>query len=449
MGWVFFHEKKGNIMKRIDGMSGRRKFLAKSALALGSVAAYPVLDFAKAGDVLRSLPPVGDRPLGEWAEDEAFWREVRVAYRVSPGLINLNNGGVSPSPGVVQEAVERYMRLSNEAPSYYMWRILDQGREPIRERLAGMAGVDAEEIAINRNSSEALETIIFGLRLQAGDEVVLCKQDYPNMINAWKQRELRDGIVLRWVDHVLPENRADVLADRYRALYTERTKVVHLTQVINWTGQVLPCRQIADEAHRRGIEVVVDGAHAFAHLTFDIPDTGADYFGASLHKWLCAPIGTGLLYVKRDKIGGLYPLFAHPEPESEDIRKFESLGTRSFPLEQGIGQAMDFHEWIGGERKFARLHHLKRYWLDKALEMGYKSYTSIEPEWSGALAAIQWKDVPPGDLAEFLQREHKIHTVAIDWEDIHAVRITPHVYTMKYELDKLVGALGEFAAEND
>lgn len=336
------------------------------------------------------------------------------------------------------------MDQSNEAPSYYMWRILDQGREPLRKRLAKLGGVNPEEIAIQRNSSEALETIIFGLRLREGDEVVLSKQDYPNMINAWKQREERDGIVLRWVDHQLPADHRE-LKDAYLEQFSERTKVVHLTQVINWTGQILPCGAIAEAAHQQGIEVVVDGAHAFAHLPEDIPATGADYYGTSLHKWLCAPIGTGMLYVKKSKIGPLYPLLAAPDPASDDIRKFEALGTRSFPLEQAIGQAMDVHQWIGPERKFQRLHYLKRYWLDSALELGYRSYTDPESQYSGAIAAIQWKDEEPGALAKFLFKEYKIHTVGIEWENINAVRITPHVYTQTRELDILVDGLQRYA----
>ena len=425
-------------------MTTRRDFLKNTTLAMGALAGSTILDPLAASSCLEKPVPMGDLSAEEWAENEEFWQSVRLAYRVSPAIINLNTGGVSPAPDVVQDAVERYMRLSNETPSFYMWRTLDLGREPIRERLAGLARVSPEEIAIDRNSSEALETIIFGLRLKAGDEVVLSKQDYPNMINAWKQREKRDGIVLKWANHELPGEDEESMTKKYTELFTDRTRIVHLTHVINWTGQVLPCRQIADAAHARGIEVVVDAAHSFAHLVFGFEDLGADYLGTSLHKWLCSPIGTGLLYVKKDKIRDLYPLFGAPDPESEDIRKFEALGTRSFPLEQGIGQAIDFHEWIGSERKFARLHHLKRYWLDQALNMGYQSYTSTDPKFSGAIANIRWKEKPPAELAEFLFREYKIHTVSIDWENIHGVRITPHVYTSKKELDKLVRGLEHY-----
>ncbi|HRF18564.1 MAG TPA: aminotransferase class V-fold PLP-dependent enzyme, partial [Chitinophagaceae bacterium] len=202
---------------------------------------------------------------------------------VSPALINLNNGGVSPAPKTVQDAMKRYYDLSNEAPSYYMWRILDQGREPLRKNLARLAGCSPEEIAINRNSSEGLETIIFGLQLKAGDEVVAAKQDYPNMINAYKQRELRDGIKMAWINLDLPSEDEDYLVRKYVNAFTPKTKLVHITHIINWNGQILPVKKIAAEAHKRGIEVVVDGAHSFAHFDFKIPDLDCDYFAASLH----------------------------------------------------------------------------------------------------------------------------------------------------------------------
>ena len=197
------------------------------------------------------------------ATEEDFWYYIQQSFTVSPSLINLNNGGVSPAPKTVQDAMKRYYDYCNEAPSYYMWRILDQGREPLRKNLAKLAGCDAEEIAINRNSSEGLETVIFGLQLKAGDEVVVAKQDYPNVINAYKQRELRDGIKIVWVNLELPSEDENYLVQQYTNAFTSRTKVVNVTHIINWNGQILPVKRIAQEAHKRGIEVVVDGAHSF------------------------------------------------------------------------------------------------------------------------------------------------------------------------------------------
>lgn len=377
--------------------------------------------------------------------DETFWHQIKQAYTVSPAILNLNNGGVSPAPKVVQDALDRYNKLCNETPSYYMWRILDQGREPIRAKLAQLAGCSPEEIAINRNTSESLETIIFGLRLKKGDEVVLTKQDYPNMINAWKQREHRDGIVLKWLDFDFPIEDDQTIVDAFKSAFTEKTKIVHITHVINWNGQVLPARAIADEAHKHGIQVLVDAAHSFAQLDYKIPDLGADYFGTSLHKWLCAPIGSGLLYVKKEHISQLYPLMAAGDPESDDIRKFENLGTRSFAIEQAIGQAIDFHLMIGTARKSERLFYLKNYWANKLLEFPEVSIgTSLQRKYSGAIGLLQIKDKTPQELGQYLFNKHKIHSVPIVWENIAGLRVTPNVYTTLNDLDRFVDAVKQF-----
>lgn len=380
------------------------------------------------------------------AEGEDFWNLIRQAYSASPTIVNLNNGGVAPSPRVVQEAVEYYSRMCNEAPSYFMWRVLDQGREPLRQKMAEIAGCSAEELAFNRNSSEALETIIFGLRLKAGDEVVLTKQDYPNMINAWKQREKRDGIVLKWINFEFPIEDKEAIIRKYTEAFTHNTKLVLITHVINWNGQLIPAREIADAAHKRGIEVMVDAAHSFAHFPYKIPDLNCDYWGTSLHKWLSAPIGSGLLYVRKEKIKNLYPLLAAADAESEDIRKFESLGTRPFALEQAIAHAIDFFIMIGAERKFNRLHDLKMHWVKQVQNHPkVKIQSPLSKEFSGAICDVLVEGKTAGQLSEFLHNEYKIHTVSIDWENIHGVRVTPNVYTMKSELDKLAKGILKFA----
>jgi selenocysteine lyase/cysteine desulfurase len=343
----------------------RRSFLQKAGIFSGTAFLSSLVKPAWSRNLEQVLREAHSVPPGELATDEEFWYYIQQAYTVSPSIINLNNGGVSPAPKTVQDAMKRYYDFSNEAPSYYMWRILDQGRETLRANLAGQGGCSTEEIAINRNASEGLETVIFGLPLERGDEVVLARQDYPNVVNAWKQREQRDGIKLVWVNLELPSEDAGYLASQYTSAFSSKTKAVNITHIINWNGQILPVRTIADEAHRRGINVLVDGAHSFAHFSFKIPDLGADYFATSLHKWLYAPIGSGMLYVKKEKIKDLYPLFASDNPLKEDIRKFEHLGTRPFFIEQAIGKALEFHQMIGDERKEKRLHYLKNYWMEK------------------------------------------------------------------------------------
>jgi len=426
-------------------MSDRRRFLKKagifSATAFLSSLAKP--GWARNLDsAIRDAEGVSAIDL---ASEEDFWYYIQQSFTVSPAIINLNNGGVSPAPKTVQDAMKRYYDLSNEAPSYYMWRILDQGREPLRRHLAKTAGCDAEEIAINRNSSEGLETVIFGMQLKAGDEVVAAKQDYPNMINAYKQREKRDGIKMVWINLELPSEDDDYIVKQYVNAFTDKTRVVHITHIINWNGQILPVKKIAKEAHKRGIEVVVDGAHSFAHFEFRIPELDADYFAASLHKWLYAPIGSGMLYVKKEKIGSIYPMFAVDDPLKSDIRKFEALGTRPFFIEQAIGKALEFHDMIGGERKEKRLHYLKNYWMEKVKDLPkVKLNTSFHPKYGCAIGNIGIEGRKPGELDSFLMDKYKVHAVGITWENIVGVRVTPNVYTTTRDLDILVEGITAF-----
>jgi selenocysteine lyase/cysteine desulfurase len=382
---------------------------------------------------------VENQPPEVVATDEDYWAVIQQAYTTATNIINLNNGGVSPQPLIVQQALERYNQLANEAPTYTMWRQLDQGREPLRKKLAKLAGVDPEEIAICRNTTEALDLVIFGLELKAGDEVIVTKQDYPNMINAWKQRERRDGIKLVWLDLNLPSEDENYLANAFIQAFTSKTRVVHITQMINWTGQILPTAKIAAAARAKGIEVIVDGAHTFAHLDYKIPDLQADYFGTSLHKWLSAPFGTGLLWVRKNKIKDLYALFPNHLAETDDIRKFEGLGTRSIPIEQAIGIAINFHESIGSARKEARLRYLKNYWASQAAKLpGVQLLTPLHEKFSCALANFSVEGMTPTEMESFLFEKYKIHTVAIDWENIHGLRVTPHVYTRIADLDLLL-----------
>ena len=426
--------------------NSRRGFLRKA----GAFSATAILSsFAKPAwsrnleAALRDAEGISPSDL---ATEEEFWYYIQQAFTVSPSIINLNNGGVSPAPKTVQDAMKRYYDFCNEAPSYYMWRIVDQGREPLRKNLANIAGCDAEEIAINRNSSEGLETIIFGLQVQAGDEVVAAKQDYPNMVNAYKQREHRDKIKMVWINLELPSEDENYIVNQYVNAFNSKTKIVHLTHVINWNGQVLPVKKIAAEAHKRGIQVVVDGAHSFAHLNFKIPDLDCDYFASSLHKWLYAPIGSGLLYVKKDRIANLYPLFATDNPMKPDIRKFEHLGTRPMFIEQAIGKAVEFHEMIGSERKEKRLHYLKNYWMDKVKNLPrVKIHTSLNPKWACAIGNVSVEGKTPGELDTFLLDKFKVHTVSINWENIKSVRVTPNVYTTTKNLDVLVDGITKFS----
>jgi selenocysteine lyase/cysteine desulfurase len=426
----------------------RRHFLHKATMASATTLAASLLQPAWSRNLKKALQAAEAVRPDKLATDEDFWYYIQQSFTVSSSIINLNNGGVSPAPRTVQEAMKRYYDLSNEAPSYYMWRVLDLGREPLRNNLARLAGCSPEEIAINRNSSEGLETVIFGLLLKEGDEVVLSKQDYPNVVHAWKQRETRDKIKLVWVNLELPSQDEDYLIRQYAAAFSPKTKAVNITHVINWNGQIMPVQKIAAEAHRKGIDVIVDGAQSFAHFAFSVPELGADYFASSLHKWLYAPIGSGLLYVKKEKIKKLFPLFAANDSLGDNIRKFEQLGTRPFYIEQAIGKAIEFHEMIGIERKQQRLHYLKNYWMEGVKKLPrVKLHTSLHPAWGCAIGMVSIEGKKPADLDAFLFANYKIHTTTINWENISGVRITPNIYTTTRNLDVLVEAISRFAKQ--
>jgi selenocysteine lyase/cysteine desulfurase len=420
----------------------RRSFLqVLKALSAGTL--VPATTWSQ--NLQNALHKARNIPPGQLASDEDFWNYIRQSYTGSPHWIDLNSAGLAASPKIVQEAMKEYADLCNEIPSYNLRRVLDRGKEMLRRKLGHLCGCPAEELAIQRNATEALETIIFGLSLKAGDEVVLCRQDYSTVISAWKQRELRDGIKLVWVNLQMPSEDNEYLANAYIKAFTARTKVVNITHMINWNGQIVPVKTIADAAHKRNIEVIVDGAQSLAQFKFTIPELGADYFGASLHKWLGAPIGTGLLYVKKEKIKSLYALYAPSNLQSTYIEKFEHCGTRPTSIEQAIQKAIDFHDMIGQERKEQRLMYLKNYWMNKTQNLpGIEIGTSMKPGFGCAIGMIHVKGKSPNDLVAFLGKNYLIHVISVDMENMKGVRISPNVFTTTKELDTLVEGIGAF-----
>ena len=430
-------------------MANRRNFIQHLGLMAGAFSANSLFNQVHAAEFDHISVQKKLLTPKELASDEDYWSVIQQGYTASPSIINLNNGGVSPSPRIVQDAVDRFNKMTNEGPSYFMWRILDQGREPLRYKLAELAGCNPEEIAINRNATEALNTIIFGLNLTAGDEVIGAKQDYPNMMSAWKQRALREGIVYTQLNFKFPIENEDEIVSAYENAITPKTKIIHITHIINWVGQIMPVKKICAMAKKHGIETIVDGAHSFGLLDYKISDLGCDYFGTSLHKFLSAPIGSGMLWIKKENIEKIWPLVCNDNPKGKDIRKFETLGTRSFPIEQGIGEAINFHTAIGSKRKEERIRYLKNYWATKVREIPKVSInTSLKDAYSCAICGVSIDGMSPGDLDNALFNTYKIHTVGIVWENVSCVRITPHVYTRLQDLDKLVHAIEAIAKKS-
>src|SRR5215510_9341740 len=368
-------------------MRARRDFL-RQVLPFGAVTVAALkTDWLER--VASASAAIADRAPADVAADEGYWRDIQQAFTLDRTIINLNNGYTCPSPRVVHEALKRYLDMSNQAPIYFMWNLLEPNVETVRRKLAAEAGCDPEELAITRNASEALQIAQLGLDLQAGDEVITTNQDYGRMLDTWEQRVRRDRIKLTKISFPVPTTNIGELKDRFERAITPKTKVIHFCHVTNLTGQLFPARDIARMARARGIQTIVDGAHAFAHFPFKLRDLEVDYYGTSLHKWLLAPVGTGFLYVRRENIEKLWPLTPAGVAKTKDIRKFEEVGTHPAANHNAIAEALAFHQAIGVERKAARLRYLNDRWarrLEKQPRI--KIHNSREPNQAWGLANI-------------------------------------------------------------
>jgi isopenicillin-N epimerase len=419
------------------GALDRRRFLSKVGKGLGLAALSSSTVASLLKDVQAAAKRVAHLSAGEAARDENFWFDIQQSFSVTRGLINLNNGGVSPSPRIVTEALVRYLWQQEDATAYTMWQILEPQSETIRTGLAEAFGCDREEVAITRNASDSLEAILFGLDLKPGDEVLTTTQDYPRMLTTLRQRERRDHIVLKTVKIPVPPKDPSEITAAFEAGFTPRTRLVLVSHMINLTGQITPVRDICEMARRRGVETVVDGAHSFAQFQFKRDDLACDYFGTSLHKWLHAPKGTGMLYVRRDKIAKVWPLMAAEKAQDSDIRKFEETGTRSAAQRLAIGEALLFHQGVGPERKEARLRLLARHWMNQLKsEPNIRFNTSFDDRQSCALANVHVEGTEPGALCDYLMSRHKIFATPIVHDEFKGVRVTPSVYTTLKELDR-------------
>ena len=415
----------------------RRRFLSLAGKGLG----LAVLSSSTVASLLKNIQAatrsVAHLAPEQAAMDEDYWATIQNAFTVTRGIINLNNGGVSPSPRIVTEALVRYIWQQEDATAYTMWQILEPQSETIRTGLAEMFGSDREEIAITRNASESLETLLLGIDLKSGDEILTTTQDYGRMLTTIRQREQREGVKLKLLKIPIPPKNISEIAGAFANAITPRTRLIQISHQINITGQITPVKAVCELARARGIETIVDGAHSFAQFEFKQRDLDCDYFGTSLHKWLYAPKGTGLLYVKRDKIEKVWPLFAAEAKQKADIRKYEEIGTHSAAPKLAIGEALLFHNGIGGKRKEARLRYLSRYWMNQLKDIPKVRFnTSFDPAQVCAIANVHIEGTNPEKIGAYLFDKHRIFTTPIIHVEFHGLRITPNLYMTLKELDR-------------
>ena len=376
------------------------------------------------------------------ARDEDFWFAVRRAYDITPSFIHLESGYYCALARDVLNAQFQNMARLNQLSSFYLRRMYDEEKVEIKKAMGRLAGLSPDEFVICRNTTEALDTVILGLPLEPGDEIVWCEREYPSMKEALEQRAERDGTVNKVIKVPLVPDTDSEVVELYRRAIGPRTKAILVSHMIYLTGQVLPVRDICDMAHERGVEVIVDAAHSFAHLDFEIPDLHCDYLGTSLHKWLGAPLGTGLMYVRKDKIAKVWPLFADRIYPKDDIRKFEHIGTHPVAVEQTLLKAIQFHESIGADRKEERLRYLKNYWVERVADLPKVIInTPMRDHQSCGIANVAIEGMEPKAVADYFYDEHRVFTVVVE----QGVRVSPNLFTSLDDLDALVTAIRELS----
>ncbi|MCE2848090.1 MAG: aminotransferase class V-fold PLP-dependent enzyme [bacterium] len=381
------------------------------------------------------------------AQDEKFWSTIRKQYLLKPDYINLENGYYNFIPQPLVEKFISHFRHINYHGSWYMRNFSVSDKAKVVEKLAAVVGCSAEELAITRNATESLDIVIAGKNWQAGDETIMAEQDYGTIVSAMKHIASRFGVVNKMVSVPNLPSSDEEIVSLYENAITPKTKFILVSHIINITGQILPIRKICDMAHAHGVEVCVDGAHAIAHFKFNISDLNCDYYGSSLHKWLSTPLGAGLLYVKKEKIPGVWPLIIGGEKDPFKMQRISHMGTHPAHTTLTISDAIDYYNTIGAERKEARLRYLQVYWTSRVRKLPRIILNTPEdPNRACGIANVGIEGIQPKDLAKRLMDEYKIFTVGIDSANVYGCRITPNVYTTTDELDIFINALKKMSA---
>ncbi len=420
----------------------KRTFLKSiSLMGLGATALPSLEALASEVESISHLTPE------EAAQDEAFWAKIREGYKLKPDYINLENGYYCIQPEETLDNFIRHVREVNYQGSYYMRTVQWDNKKKVAARLAEMAGCSKEELIITRNTTESLDMIIGGQNWKAGDEAVMAEQDYGAMLDHFNMIARRFGVVNKRVSVPNHPKSDEEIVSLYEGAITEKTKLLMVCHMVNITGQILPIRKICDMAHRKGVLVMVDGAHAFGHFRYSISDLGCDFYGTSLHKWLSVPLGAGFLYVKKEHVANVWPLIGDSNQNMADIYRLNHIGTHPVHTDLAINNAIDYHNAIGGERKEARLRYIQNYWTSKVRNVpNIVLNTPADPARSCAIANVGIRTMKPADLADTLLKKYKVYTVAIDGANVQGCRISPNLYTTLAELDTFVAVLKEMAA---
>lgn len=374
-------------------------------------------------------------------ERQFDWAKIKNYFPIKDyPFIHLNSGSAGVMPQQVVKALVRHITEMNSKPPYEAWKDWQEIKAVNKSDLANRLGVQSDELAVLRNTTEGLNNLIFGIPLQAKDEVVAATHDYPFVINALEQRVQRDQVHFTKLDINLTDATDEEIVANYRNAVTEKTKILVLTHITHREGRILPIKAISDALQKYDVKIILDAAHSFAHFQYKLPNLGVDFMATSLHKWLNAPHGTGLLYIKKERIKEIYPLLSADATRTDFMDKFEYLGTRAFHQEIGITAALMFQKFVGEQRKEERLQHLKQYWTDQVKNLDRVYFcTPLNPQQSCAIASFKMDGVH--NLLGKLKKDYKIHAKSVGTDKGAFIRITPNIFTLERDLDVLVDAI--------
>ena len=375
-------------------------------------------------------------------EEKELWKTVRSHYKLNPDYINLESGfyNIIPSP-TLNSFIDHVKRINYEG-SFYMRNYLEKDKEEITNSLATLVGCKKDELIITRNTTESLDLIISGFPWMKDDEAIYADQDYGSMKQMFKQISKRHGVVNKVISIPNHPKSDEEIVSLYENQISKKTRLIMVPHMVNITGQILPVKKICEMAHNNGIEVMVDGAHCIGHFNFKISELGCDYYGSSLHKWLAAPLGSGILYVNKKRISKIWPLIASYVEDKDDVKRLNHIGTHHVHNDLAILNAIDYLNWIGLNRKEKRLRFLQNYWTSALRnKSNIIINTPVESSRSCGIANVGVKGLSPSDLAKKLMLDFKIFTVAIDYANVKGCRITPNVFNTLEDIDQLIVAL--------
>lgn len=376
-------------------------------------------------------------------DEEQFWSDIALEYDLDDRYTVLNGGGNNPLPRRVASALRRYQEMAASQPRPFNYEFINY-REEHRRRLARLLGCDSAEVALTRNTTEGLNIVARGLAFERGDRVLFSPFEEHYAYRAFEPLASRYGVELKVVDLPVAPSTEQVVS-AFAAEMTPGSRLLVASHIVDSWGYVLPIDELAALAHRSGARLLVDGALSFGHIPVDVKQLGCDYFATSLHKWLNAPLGTGVLFVREDRIEDLWPLYG-VRRNAIDIRKFEEIGTRDGAVIAAIGQAIDFYELIGPERKAERL----RFLLSRLIErlsgvQGVQVITEPDAARRAGLARVVVDGWTGVDLTTALRERFAFYVYGNFPGDLDGVYVSPNVFNSLQDIERFAAAVKELA----